>query len=87
MGNIEHWLAYSRSHGGLLAVLDTEEQAANVAATDRVEGPFVPAEQLRGAVSRCAEADRLLRAAYAHAHSEDVPVDVLMWLNPDTGGQ
>jgi len=31
---------------------------------------------------RCLEAERLLRVAYADSHSEDVPVDVLTWLNP-----
>lgn len=45
-------------------------------------------QQLRGAVERIAEADRLLRAAYADTHPEDVPVEVLGWLNPDAlGGQ
>jgi hypothetical protein len=32
---------------------------------------------------RCAEAEQLLRAAYADAHPEDVPIDVLRWLNPN----
>lgn len=31
---------------------------------------------------RLAEAERLLRAAYADTHPEDVPLDVLAWLNP-----
>jgi hypothetical protein len=37
-------------------------------------------ERLR---TRCAEADALLRHAYADAHPEDVPMAVLHWLNPD----
>jgi hypothetical protein len=32
---------------------------------------------------KIAEADRLLRAAYADTHPEDVPLDVLNWLNPE----
>jgi hypothetical protein len=34
---------------------------------------------------RLGEADRLLRRAYADTHPEDVPVDVLAWLNPEPG--
>lgn len=37
-------------------------------------------DRLRGL---CKEADRLLRVAYADADPEDVPMDVLQWLNPD----
>lgn len=42
--------------------------------------PKIEVERLR---ERIAQADRFLRAAYADAHPEDVPVDVLLWLNPE----
>lgn len=32
---------------------------------------------------RCVVADRLLREAHADTHPEDVPMEVLSWLNPD----
>jgi hypothetical protein len=45
-------------------------------------------DDYRGAVERCAEADRLLRIAYADCRSpEDVPMDVLAWLTDMPGGQ
>jgi hypothetical protein len=59
-----------------------EEYATALAAFESLR------EQLRGAVERCAEADRLLRIAYADCRSpEDVPMDVLAWLTDMPGGQ
>lgn len=65
---------------GLLKHLD-EDDAAD--AIFSVQGLFVPRSVHQQAVARIAEAERLLRAAYADAHAEDVPAAVLAWLNPN----
>lgn len=48
---------------------------------EALENAEAEVERLR---EREAEADRLLRVAYADAHSEDVPAAALLWLNPET---
>lgn len=40
------------------------------------------AEGIDWLAKRCQEAHQLLRAAYAVTHPEEVPVEVLRWLNP-----
>ena len=44
--------------------------------------PAPPSEQPREG-KRVQEAERLLRRAYADTHPEEVPLDVLKWLNPE----
>lgn len=55
---------------------ESRRQYAPIAAYNELEAEN---ERLRG---RCDEAERLLLAAYQDAHSEDVPMVVLDWLNP-----
>jgi hypothetical protein len=90
MDLLRHWQAMSaedndRLEAALLEVMDEDEA---MSAIQIAMEHTVPAAAFRGAVERCAEADRLLRAAYADVHPEDVPVGVLNWLNPTRpGGQ
>jgi hypothetical protein len=67
MSLIEHWLVYWKSppSENEQCFPVTTEYAANVYRVDgyRVEGPFVPASELRGAVTDLAAAVRLLNNA------------------------
>lgn len=82
MADIEHWTRSNKTVNGWVAgYIDYCWERQVKPDVRRVEDHYD--QQLRGAVERIAEADRLLRAAYADAHPEVVPVEVLTWLNPD----
>jgi hypothetical protein len=57
-----------------------QTQECTIWAVEALDEMKAENEQLR---ARVMEADRLLRNAYADAHSEDVPAEVLRWLNPE----
>lgn len=55
---------------------------AGVVDAVRLQDPAPPeATALHQAQARLGEAEKLLRTAYKHFHPEDVPLDVLNWLN------